>query len=1087
MVESTLKKTTVLSVGAIQRARYLTERVVPTLAETERNVAAERVDRWRDASALRDDDRFAQRLADVGLTESAFHALQIPEAAHADDAESSTPPPWLSRLTAAYTGDPPPAAMPPGDVTISPDRGLLAPAQRLLDHTWCVLVDALEDARTATPGPTLGSATKLAGMLAKSLPLDVHRMLSRAAILELQIARFEERLAGDTPAARFTSFMEDAASAAGAIRFFEQYPVLARDLSVRCGQWITSSVELIERLLRDRDAIAEHFANGRPLGTVTSIEVGLSDRHNDGQSVAIITFSSGSGVVYKPRSLAVDAAFTGLLDWLNQRAEDTLPPLRVPAVLERDGYGWAERVVAGACTHGAELIRYYQRQGAHVALLYALEATDFHHENVIACGEYPMLIDLETVLQPIAGSVRLAEEDSRPIALNVLRNGLLPVRFSTDPNAEGFDISGLGGLDNPLIGAREPVQPGTDAMHYQQTQVPMPVQPNRPTLRGPDGDERPVLVWEHTDDVMAGFDTMMRLVATNRDALLADDGPIASFQGLELRHIARPTNLYVRLIEATRHPDFQQDGLAREQLIDKLWLDAEQYDHFRPLIVHERPALARFDVPRFRCQTDSRDLIAEDGTRIVDYFDKSPLTRVRRRIESLGEDERVRQGWLVRASILAIKPTDMGFRWQSRPLPPATKAFTSELALAWAQRAGESLAGISQQVGTDALSWFHLGLDANEDWRLEPVRADLYNGLTGVALFFAHLAQLAPAAEKKTAFHDLAQSALATTRLIQGAKAFAWSSIGLSNGLGGWLYVQAHLARLWRDDDWLTSVADDVRAVRALLDEDRGFDLLAGAAGAIVGLLAIHEAAPEIDDVLSVATACGDHLVAHAHERPECGIAWPAVDGSSQPLTGFAHGTAGFAWALARLAAATGEARFTEAAHNALRYERAFFDPAVGSWPDLRQQRSENGERSYFYAWCHGAPGIGLSRLGLLDLLDESADQDTLRAEVQAAVRATLVHGFGMNHGLCHGDLGNLDIVLQAADRLDEPSWREAGLDLAARLLTDLEKHGWRGGIGTGILQPGLMTGLAGIGYGLLRLADPKRVPSILRFDLPPG
>ncbi len=169
-----------------------------------------------------------------------------------------------------------------------------------------------------------------------------------------------------------------------------------------------------------------------------------------------------------------------------------------------------------------------------------------------------------------------------------------------------------------------------------------------------------------------------------------------------------------------------------------------------------------------------------------------------------------------------------------------------------------------------------------------------------------------------------------------------------------------------------------------------------------------------------------------------------------------------------------------------MKYERAFFDPEVGSWPDLRQQRSENGERAFFYAWCHGAPGIGLSRLDLLDLLTDPTDQATFRKEIQAAVRATLTRGFGMNHGLCHGDLGNLDIVLQAAERLDEPSWREAGLDQAARLLADLEKHGWRGGIGAGILQPGLMTGLAGIGYGLLRLADPERVPSILRFDLPP-
>lgn len=1086
MSESALANRTALSARAIRRARALTERAVPSLDESARAAAADRVARWRAASALSDDALFGQRLADVGLTEAAFHALLAPEVTE-PAAAAAAPPPWSKRLTAAYRGDTPAASMPLGALAAAPDRDLIAPARRLLDHAWCALVEALDGMAADAGSPSLGTSAELATLLAAPLPLAVHRMVSRASILELQIARFEERLDGDNPEARYASFVNEMTSIPGALRFFEQYPVLARDLSVRCGQWIASSIELVERLARDHAALAERFAGGRELGAVSAIEAGLSDRHHDGRSVAIITFARGVRVVYKPRSLAVDAAFARLLDWLNARSDGAFPALRVPDVLERDGYGWAECVLAGPCAHRDEVVRYYQRQGAHVALMYALEGTDFHHENVIACGEYPMLIDLETVLQPVAGSVRMADGDSRPAAFNVLRSGLLPVRFSTDPNAEGFDVSGLGGLDNPLIGAREPVNPGTDAMHYQQTQVPMPVQPNRPALRQPGGVERPVLVWEHTDDVLAGFDAMMRLLAIHHQALLADDGPVARFRGLELRHIARPTNLYVRLLEAMRHPDFQQDGLAREQLLDKLWLDAETYPHFRPLIVQERPALARFDVPRFRCQADSRDLIAEDGSRIVDYFEATPLSRVRRRLERLGEEERVRQGWLVRASILAIRPIDDGFRWRAQPRPAPTKAFTPERALAWAQRAGDALVSISQRVGTDALSWFHLGLDANEHWRLEPVRADLYNGLAGIALFFAHLAHHAPASEKRATFDEWARNAVTTARLIRRSKGFAWPGIGLSSGIGGWLYVQAHLARLGQHDEDLATVADDLHALRTLLDDDRGFDLLAGAAGAVVGLLAVHDAAPEIDNVLAVAIACGDHLLAHAEARPEGGIAWPAVDGSPQPLTGFAHGTAGFAWALARLAATTGEARFMDAARGALRYERAFFDPVVGSWPDLRQQRAENGEHAFFHAWCHGAPGIGLSRLDLLGLLDGAAEQATVRGEIQAAVRATLDHGFGMNHGLCHGDVGNLDIVLQAADQLDQPSWRAAGLDQAARLLEDLEAHGWRGGIGAGILQPGLMTGLAGIGYGLLRLAAPERVPSILRFDLPPA
>jgi type 2 lantibiotic biosynthesis protein LanM len=412
----------------------------------------------------------------------------------------------------------------------------------------------------------------------------------------------------------------------------------------------------------------------------------------------------------------------------------------------------------------------------------------------------------------------------------------------------------------------------------------------------------------------------------------------------------------------------------------------------------------------------------------------------------------------------------------------ARQPFEPARALDLATQAGRCLAELSQRISRDAVSWFQLTIAADDTWRLEPAQCDLYNGLSGIALFFANLGAASGPATGGDEFRHLAEEALATSRQIQASPSFAWSAIGGHNGLGGWLYTRAHLARLWHDEQQLDGCEEEVATLATLLAEDRGLDIIAGAAGAIAGLLALHEVTRS-PAALATATACGEHLLAHAEQRSEGGIAWPAIDGSSQPLTGFAHGTAGFAWALARLAHATGDPRFAATAREALVYERSFFVTEAGSWPDLREQRRENGTRPFFYAWCHGAPGIGLSRLARLDLLD---DREAMTAEIHAAVGATLTHGFGMNHGLCHGDLGNLELIRRAAKQLDEADWQRAGDDLAARILEDIDTHGWRSGIGPGIDQPGLMTGLAGIGYGLLRLAAPEQVPSILTFDLPP-
>jgi lantibiotic modifying enzyme len=132
-------------------------------------------------------------------------------------------------------------------------------------------------------------------------------------------------------------------------------------------------------------------------------------------------------------------------------------------------------------------------------------------------------------------------------------------------------------------------------------------------------------------------------------------------------------------------------------------------------------------------------------------------------------------------------------------------------------------------------------------------------------------------------------------------------------------------------------------------------------------------------------------------------------------------------------------------------------------------------------AWCHGAPGIGLARLRSLPHLDDA----TSRAEIRTALATTLAEGFGRNHSLCHGDLGNLDFVVQAAERLGDPRWRPEANRRAALILESIDQEGWLCGVPLRVESPGLMTGLAGIGYGLLRLAEPTRMPSVLMLEPP--
>ena len=187
---------------------------------------------------------------------------------------------------------------------------------------------------------------------------------------------------------------------------------------------------------------------------------------------------------------------------------------------------------------------------------------------------------------------------------------------------------------------------------------------------------------------------------------------------------------------------------------------------------------------------------------------------------------------------------------------------------------------------------------------------------------------------------------------------------------------------------------------------------------------------------------------------------------------------------LLALASLTGKERFRNAALQGFAYERSIFSAEMGNWPDLRVVEGEDttddsSQGHFMLGWCHGAPGVGLGRLRSLRYFD---DQE-MRAEIDVALRTTLADGFGRNHSLCHGDLGNIELLLQASQTPEYLDFGQEVKRLASIILESTKANGWLCGIPLGVESPGLMTGLAGIGYGLLRLADPKRIPSLLTLD----
>jgi lantibiotic modifying enzyme len=124
--------------------------------------------------------------------------------------------------------------------------------------------------------------------------------LDPVMVLELNVARVQGALKGETPEERFHNFCERLRQMDVQLSMAREYPVLFRSLHIITMNWVDYSLELLDRLLKDWDLIHASLAAGAEPGSLTSIAMGTGDAHRRGRTVAILEFSAGFKLVYKP-------------------------------------------------------------------------------------------------------------------------------------------------------------------------------------------------------------------------------------------------------------------------------------------------------------------------------------------------------------------------------------------------------------------------------------------------------------------------------------------------------------------------------------------------------------------------------------------------------------------------------------------------------------------------------------------------------------------------------------------------------------------------------------------------------------------
>lgn len=206
---------------------------------------------------------------------------------------------------------------------------------------------------------------------------------------------------------------------------FEIYPCLERMIFESIFYLVNNYKELLIRLKKDHDYLVEQLCDRKKFKKVVKMQSDISDSHKRGKTVSVLTLDNDVKVVYKPRSLKGEKAYQDFQTYISQGSK---LKARTFKVIDCGNYGWEEFVESKPCSDMQQLRNYYYRFGELILQNYILNANDLHEENVIAYGEYPIVIDAETILD---NHIELSKQNSREIINekirdSVLFSGLLP-------------------------------------------------------------------------------------------------------------------------------------------------------------------------------------------------------------------------------------------------------------------------------------------------------------------------------------------------------------------------------------------------------------------------------------------------------------------------------------------------------------------------------------------------------------------------------------------------------------------------------------------------------------------------------------
>jgi len=805
----------------------------------------------------------------------------------------------------------------------------------------------------------------------------------------------------------------------------------------------------IELTQKHRLIIEEKF-NIRCTSRIVSVESG-GDTHNNGSSVAIITFEQGEKLVYKPRSVSGELGYTNFISEINKFIS---PKMSTLTVVDFGNYGFT------SFGETNEEKKDMFQAGRLACLMFLLNASDMHFSNILWTNDGPLPIDLETLFHP--SRIRSGIPESKRSAYHAMEKsvygtGVLPITLSKKSSNESVDV-GFTGIRNQnsvspfkTFDIKDGFSPDIKVVWKKQS--------IDHTLSTDNDLES--LIHERCEQIIEGFSDFYLQILQQKESFI--NAAIKSFSNAKLRYIHNMTYRYEQILRILTDAEPSRNIDTSQALLSRIGILGMSSDN--NLVLSECKQLWNGDIPYFSVNFNGTEVFYENE--VVSSISTSPESAFILKMKNLTKADLIKQTNLIRLAFVAkladphtdgkLKLEESDSIEEEKPRIEKLNALKEDNVLKHREIISYFSNSLTESLLDDRYehlpkTWIGpVSRFGSQGWTPGVLGYDLYSGRVGPALALAVAGKLLSDDSAIKASHDVFEkSAKILEERNYELRNVLLSGIGAFSGVSGLLWTLYVAGDVVGNEKWKDIAVNSWSLLHRSLEtkDNNFFDMITGKSGSIAMRYRMQDDFKLSDDMINKTLS----------------MAYTKInDSDAKTTSGLAHGYSQLLW-------------FFSIVHQ--KQEKSEIKRVIEEIDSIICSKYtnsngiietyKNGDEHVSSSWCNGLAGL------LIAYYEAHKSKVLPRESVIKIINQLKRIPISRVPVLCHGSLG----IVEALEYVSE-SFPEETSDILLELKTTFCSPEYifsyfKNGKGRYPLSPGLMAGQAGALLHLCKSLDPK-------------